>query len=92
MHVSCGPSFAGALPGGLVAASRAGSTRVEQRAVTPLAPLENTILWESGWRLGTRYNVVPARLQNARLFAIGTILEVDLVGAFSINLTTVSGK
>ena len=46
-----------------------------------LAPLEKTILWEPGWRLGTRYNVVPARLQNARLFAIGTILEVDLVGA-----------
>ena len=78
MHVSCGPSLPGALPGGLVAPS--------------LAPLEKTILWEPGWRLGTRYNVVPARLQNARLFAIGTILEVDLVGAFLMNLTTVSGK
>ena len=78
MHVSCGPSLAGALPGGLIAPS--------------LAPLEKTILWEPGWRLGTRYNVVPARLQNARLFAIGTILEVDLVGAFLMNLTTVSGK
>ena len=57
-----------------------------------LAPLEKTILWEPGWRLGTRYNVGPARLQNARLFAIGIILEVDLVGAFIMNLTTVSGK
>ena len=57
-----------------------------------LALLEKTILREPGWRLGTRYNVVPARLQNARLFAIGTILEVVLVGAFLMNLTTVLGK
>ena len=54
--------------------------------------MEKTILWEPGWRLGTRYNVVPARLQNVRLFAIGIILEVDLVGVFVMNLTTVLGK
>ena len=30
--------------------------------------------------------------QNARLFVIGTRLEVDLVGAFLLTLTTVSGK
>ena len=35
-------------------------------------------LWRSLWRV----DVVPARHQNARLFAIGVILEVDLVGAF----------
>ena len=29
-----------------------------------------------------RVDVVPARHQNARLFAIGTILEIDLVDAF----------
>jgi len=30
--------------------------------------------------------------QSARLFAMGTILEADLVGVFLMNVTTVLGK
>ena len=44
------------------------------------------------WRLGTRYNVMGGGGKNARLFAMGTILEADLVGVFLMNVTTVLGK
>ena len=34
------------------------------------------------WRLGTRYNVMGGGGKNVRLFAMGIILETDLVGVF----------
>ena len=81
-ETSQGALFYGSLPGGYPGG--------EGDAVWRPHPAGQSRWGVSRGGSGCRHG--SARRQNARLFAIGTSLEVDLVGAFLLTLTTVSGK